>query len=677
MIAIFAINICYSQQNLSTLQKAAGAGYTVYTKSNGGQQYMLFATALDTTGIYDYIDSLFNLVAGQNGIISALPLGNVSIVADESNFLIDSLNLVRFLSRTNSGTAQSTFFQSTSLAAPTILRVISPNDTNIVARIQLDADGQSIFEGNNAVFKTKIGSGTLNLQLSDVPYITISDSIGFGIKFYEKYQFPNDNPSDGDVIVFNADGSSQFSSFPSGVNIYNSDGVQTDGIRQYDGDNGTLSFINMLLMTIQGALEVTYVHNKFEINASGIRFDLGDDLPLEVEDNRSNQIGITYYDDYCSTILANTRSIPDVGCVAQMISDSLLSGTANIYNSDGVTTDAIRTVDVSNTIQFVDTPTNGFGVKIITPLFSEEISLGRLSSTTGTRLTLVESKNSVELRGEAGNPASFLFLEETNQGANYAAIKARDTITSNVSFILPNSNGSYGSVLITDGQGRTSWDNSSNSTPTIYSDDDTIQSSLRKVYISDALNFQLSGNDSLGVFINPANDNYTFGNQYMKTTSFRIDADNNNFDFSGKTTSASNLNFREAPNNGTNQFTLSMPDNISSNFTWNLPASNAGGVFKNDGSGNLSWDSSIRSVVSGRVIAGTTSAGGTITVSLEGTPQVGYCVVSGNTISGLESSYIYSVSYTTGDTATVGVFDVMGWGTPCGGCTVSFSVICR
>lgn len=131
--------------------------------------------------------------------------------------------------------------------------------------------------------------------------------------------------------------------------------------------------------------------------------------------------------------------------------------TDNIYVTDGITTDATRQVEVINTLQIVDTLTNEFGIKVVTPLFSEEVSLGRLDATTGTRAILSESKNNIELRGNATDPLKLAFLEETAQGTNFSVIRARDTLSSNTDFILPNNNGSYKQMLETDGQGRTSW----------------------------------------------------------------------------------------------------------------------------------------------------------------------------------------------------------------------------
>ena len=57
----------------------------------------------------------------------------------------------------------------------------------------------------------------------------------------------------------------------------------------------------------------------------------------------------------------------------------------------------------------------------------------------------------------AGQTGQFRLFELTANGNNYVAVKAPDAIGSNVIFVLPNTAGTNGQQLTTDGNGNLSW----------------------------------------------------------------------------------------------------------------------------------------------------------------------------------------------------------------------------
>lgn len=509
-LLVFLPVFLFSQQSISTLQKAPGLGYTIWTKSTGTQQYMLFTTALDTSGIYDYIDSLFNTVSGQNGIISALPLGSVNIEAlPGASFQIDSLNLYQVQSRSNSGTAQSRYFQSASASLPTIIEVVSPTDTNLIAKILLDSDGQSSFISNDLALRTKNASGQINFFLnafsSANPYITVFDSTGFGVKFYDKYQLPNDTPTDGDVLIFYADGHSEFSAFPSGVNIYNSDGVQTDAIRNYDGDGGTLEFVNMLDMDLNGSGRIRMRSNNNGVSVGGgtysILLNIAQNLPAQVVDNRTTKTGLQYAADYCSTL--TTRSLIDKGCAQSLINATTLwgmkadAGTSqdvvtgdqvelrggygintrvgatdlwtvevdtaqiatqydlsqvgnNIYTGDGTITDANRTVTILDALKFV-IGTQGVNINA----GNGNVVIGDTGSGQGDIIFNWDTNDYLQLNGRSSTTAGLRLAEAPTNGNNYLELRPSAAMSANYTLTFPASNGAGN--LQNDGSGNLSW----------------------------------------------------------------------------------------------------------------------------------------------------------------------------------------------------------------------------
>lgn len=212
---------------------------------------------------------------------------------------------------------------------------------------------------------------------------------------------------------------------------------------------------------------------------------------------------------------------------------------------------------------------------------------------------------------------------------------------------------------------------------TIYNANDTIESVSRTVYIQDDLNFKIVGGND-GLFINPANGNYTIGSNTSTGGQVLVNTDNNELTLRGSTTLSMPIKIYEGTSNGTNYTNIKGANSLSANWTLTLPDNdgNAGNILTNtDGAGTLSWATGPGTTIANSYNT-TTSAGGSVAVTLSGTPTAGYCVVSGNETSGAALGYIYNVEFTGGTGATVRVFDTQA-GTGCASCSVKFTVICR
>jgi len=288
------------------------------------------------------------------------------------------------------------------------------------------------------------------------------------------------------------------------------------------------------------------------------------------------------------------------------------------------------------------------------------------------------TNNYFELRGSASTAASLRFREGSTNGTNYINIKAPNSIASNYTMTLPPDDGTNGYVLSTDGSGTTSWVNGATAAgPNIYTADDTIQSVNRTVYIQDDLFFKdVAG--TFGIDINVGNSNILIGSAASSGTQVFVNADNNQVDIRGTTTTSAPLRFREGTTNGSNYTSIKAQNSLSADWTLTLPSNdgNAGDILTNtDGAGTLSWGTSPGTTVA-TTFNTTTNGSGIVSATLSGTPTFGYCVISGNETTGAPLGYIYNVVHTGGTAATVHVFDTQA-GTPCASCAVKFTIICR
>lgn len=681
-LMVFLPFICLSQQALSTLQRAPvppGSGYTIYTKSNGVQTYVLFTSALDSAGVNQKIDSLFQLVDSLyiivdslpdlNGIISALPLGSVSINAMPSaNFFIDSLGLVRYRSR--GGTAESVYFQSNSLSAPTTIYHTNPADTSQDARIILDGDGISYFKAKEGQLRTPDLTGSWTIQLQDSVYVLVQDTVGFGVKFYQKYWIPNDTPSDGDVIVFNADGTSQFSAFPSGVNLGNSDLTQTDATRDFDSDGQVTEFVNSSNFLIESE------DLRLETPSSGLtpinitnggtilmKINIGESFVVTDANTSGDRLGIRYNSDYCDDILTNPRSIPDVSCVAQLVSDSLADAIANLGNSNLIQTDAIRTFDSNDgELDFINN--KQFYIT------SKDFAINTATSVVAP----FEVSGSGLINARINDGATATITEYNDLGAQFGLQYGGDYCDD----ILTNPR-SIPDVSCVETLIASVLDTLAFAPHTIYNHDDTIFDGLRTVYISDGLLFTGIVSNQASIYINPGNDGVQLGIVGGSTgTNLTLDTGGNEVSLRGTTSTSATLKLKEGTTNGTNYIGIKAPNSITTDATLVLPSNNTtAGALTNDGAGNLTWNSSLLGTAIGGTFSGTTDAStAQLAITLPGVPSAGACVVSNNALAGATTRYIYSIVYGGGTSATIFVYDVDSFGA-CTSCAINVNVICR
>ena len=124
--------------------------------------------------------------------------------------------------------------------------------------------------------------------------------------------------------------------------------------------------------------------------------------------------------------------------------------TNNWYmrNADNDAWITLATFDQTNdTVNFIDSSATVAGVS---------------TSATGTVLTLTDASMTlnpagpVSIGGAATQDGELRFLEDTDSGGNYIALKGQPT-ASNLTFVLPGADGTSGQALTTDGSGNLSF----------------------------------------------------------------------------------------------------------------------------------------------------------------------------------------------------------------------------
>ena len=107
---------------------------------------------------------------------------------------------------------------------------------------------------------------------------------------------------------------------------------------------------------------------------------------------------------------------------------------------DGTDDISLATIDYSaNTVNWLDSTVSITGL-----------------STTATSTVLTLQDTNVEVSGGATQGGEVRFKEDSDTGSNYIALKAGNP-ASNVTFILPNSDGTSNQAIITDGSGNLSF----------------------------------------------------------------------------------------------------------------------------------------------------------------------------------------------------------------------------
>jgi hypothetical protein len=243
-----------------------------------------------------------------------------------------------------------------------------------------------------------------------------------------------------------------------------------------------------------------------------------------------------------------------------------LNGTLRVYDSDASNYTDIKGGD--GTAQIADLnfilptdagsngkvlTTNGSGTlswSTPTPDWSAPGTIGSTTPNTGAFTTLsANGALSLQPTGTgAGNTGEIRWYELAANGSNYSAFKAADAMAVNVTYTLPSADGSSGNMLTTNGSGVLSWSSSVNTTN-----------------VTASGNLAVNGNTALG----DANTDVTS----LKGSLRVFDTDATHYtEIKGPdgTAQAGNLNFI-------------LPTNAGA----------ANNMLITDGSGNLSWSSSV------------------------------------------------------------------------------------
>jgi hypothetical protein len=78
-------------------------------------------------------------------------------------------------------------------------------------------------------------------------------------------------------------------------------------------------------------------------------------------------------------------------------------------------------------------------------------------ASSPTERMRIDSSGNVQIRGNSTQAATLQMYEDTDNGTNYVALKAPASVASNVTWTLPNADGTADQVLKTDGSGALGW----------------------------------------------------------------------------------------------------------------------------------------------------------------------------------------------------------------------------
>jgi len=136
----------------------------------------------------------------------------------------------------------------------------------------------------------------------------------------------------------------------------------------------------------------------------------------------------------------NSGTSRPTGAVAgQLWLDTTSATTPTLKYYDGADDISLATIDhVGNTVNWLDST----------------VSITGLSSTaTGTVLTLTDSASTSTVNLIIDNQKEIRFRETTANGTNYVALKAPASVSADLTFTLPATDGTSGQALVTNGSG--------------------------------------------------------------------------------------------------------------------------------------------------------------------------------------------------------------------------------
>jgi hypothetical protein len=252
-------------------------------------------------------------------------------------------------------------------------------------------------------------------------------------------------------------------------------------------------------------------------------YDGADDISLATLDHSANTVN--WLD---STVSVTGLTTTATGTVLTL-SDSSLTSSVNLILQN------------QKEIRFSETTANGtnyVGFKAPASLSADKIWI--LPSADGTAGQFLKTDGAGNLSfdslsfstplaviGNATAGSEIRLPEDTDNGSNYVAIKAPDTIASNLTLTLPSADGSSGQVLQTNGSGVLSFASvSAANTPAFFA----YQSSTQSVSngISTKIQFQTEDLDSNNNFDSTTNYRFTptVAGYYLLTACLRCDSGN-------------------------------------------------------------------------------------------------------------------------------------------------------
>jgi hypothetical protein len=222
-------------------------------------------------------------------------------------------------------------------------------------------------------------------------------------------------------------------------------------------------------------------------------YDGADDISLATLDHSANTVN--WLD---STVSVTGLTTTATGTVLTL-SDSSLTSSVNLILQN------------QKEIRFSETTANGVnyvGFKAPASLSADKIWI--LPSADGTAGQFLKTDGAGNLSfdslsfstplaviGNATSGSEIRLPEDTDNGSNYVAIKAPDTIASNLTLTLPSADGTSGQVLQTNGSGVLSFASSSaKNTPAFYASLTSSQTVSAGTYVKLQLGTELFDTDS-------------------------------------------------------------------------------------------------------------------------------------------------------------------------------------
>jgi hypothetical protein len=209
-------------------------------------------------------------------------------------------------------------------------------------------------------------------------------------------------------------------------------------------------------------------------------------------------------------------SLPTGALAGQIWLDTTNATSPTLKFYDGTDSISLATINyTANTVDWLDS----------------SVTITGLSTTaTGTVLTLTDTAHTTSVNMILGNNTALRFNELTANGSNYIGLKAPASLSADLTFTLPSTDGTSGQFLKTDGSGNLSFASLSFATPLAVVGDATAGASIR---------------------------------------------------------------LPEDTDNGSNYVAIKAPDNLASNLTLTLPSADgtSGQVLQTNGSGVLSFAS--------------------------------------------------------------------------------------